>query len=675
MNTKQNIIRILLFGGLLQGCQSPYVGGPSPCGSSRSRPAQYKQQRIHTRCSYPMHRPAPAIYFKSSRIISPLVCRCEPLNNDIEICTGTESFAELLLKSDVFVDKTLFIREFLKGGDKVALITRPRRWGKSMNMDMLKCFLSIEVDDQGNPLPREQCINHKLFEGGEIIVRPRTGKVKRLAPLKIAQQCPDLFNDYQGQYPVISVGFKDVDGGSYQEIENKVKRQVFKLYNKHRYLKRYMQAEETLLEEVQKKQLDRYFTGDLHKEDLEDSLFFLSELLHKHFGEPVYILIDEYDTPVNSAYIECEPGELQKVVKLVRGLLRAALKGNPHLEQGLVTGIFRIAKANFFSGLNNVQEYTLLDRRFSNSYGFTQQEVDELLSKVPTPTPPEELQRWYNGYTFNNKVFYNPWSIMCYLSKGGVLDYYWLESGNTQLMDSLLTTDDIQPDLQTLIAGGTLDACITKQISFDNLKSDIGLLSLMLFSGYLNPDKDLGGNQYLLSIPNYEVQRIYRERLIAWVSKKLEVDPADYLTLANLLAAGDVETFTKNLQEMLYASTSFHQIGPKRAEVFYSGFMMGLLSNLLNRYIIESERESGLGRPDAVLIPNVDHGDRAIILEYKVGQKAEALAELASEGLAQIVDKKYSTQVKTYRHVKRILQVGLAFCGKEVASKYEWIEL
>ncbi|MEN0016687.1 MAG: PD-(D/E)XK nuclease domain-containing protein, partial [Bacteroidota bacterium] len=257
----------------------------------------------------------------------------------------------------------------------------------------------------------------------------------------------------------------------------------------------------------------------------------------------------------------------------------------------------------------------------------------------------------------------------------GKLRCYWIDSWGTQLIDSLLTTDNIQQDLQTLIAGGTLNSLVRRKVSFGNLKSKIGLHSLMLLSGYLNPNKDLGADQYLLSIPNYEVQRIYRERLIEWVSKKLEVDPADYLTLANLLAAGDVETFTKNLQEMLYASTSFHQIGPKRAEVFYSGFMIGLLSNLLNRYIIESERESGLGRPDAVLIPNVDHGDRAIILEYKVGQKAEDLAELASEGLAQIVDRKYSTQVKTYGHVKRILQVDLAFCGKEVASKYEWVEL
>ncbi|MEO1219145.1 MAG: AAA family ATPase [Bacteroidota bacterium] len=673
---QQSIAKILLFGGLLQGCQSPYVGGPSPCGSSRSRPVGHTQQRIHTRCSYPMHRPAPAVYFKSSRIVSPLVCRCEPLNSGIEICTGTESFAELLLKSDVFVDKTLFIREFLKGGDKVALITRPRRWGKSMNMDMLKCFLSIEVDDQGQPLPREQCLNHKLFAGGEVVIKPRTGKVKRLAPLKIAQQCPDLVSDYQGQFPVISIGFKDVDGSSYRAIEEGVRGQIVNLYTEsHGYLDQYSQAGEKLLKDADEKQLDRYFSDELNQEDIKDSLRFLSKLLHKHFGRRVYILIDEYETPISRACLKLPPKEIKNVLELFQEILGAALKGNPHLEQGLVTGILRLAKADLLSNLNNVRAYTLLDRRFATSYGFTEQEVDELLSKVPTSKPPEAMQRWYNGYAFSDQVVYNPWSIMHYLKTRGKLSRYWVESGGTRVIDPILTTDEMQQDLQTLIAGGTLNSFITRQVSFDNLKCKKDLLSLLLFSGYLSPVRELRQDQYLLSIPNYEVQRVYREWLIEWVSQKLEVDPNEYESLADLLAAGDVETFTKNLQEMLYASASFHQIGPKRAEVFYSGFMMGLLSNLLNRYIIESERESGLGRPDAVLIPNVDHGDRAIILEYKVGQKAEDLAELALEGLAQIADKKYSTQVKTYGHVKRILQVGLAFCGKEVASKYEWIEL
>ncbi|MEO1300978.1 MAG: AAA family ATPase, partial [Bacteroidota bacterium] len=563
-------------------------------------------------------------------------------------------------------------------------------------MDMLKCFLSIEVDDQGKPLPESQSFNRELFVGGEFVIGARTGKVKRLSPLNIVQQYPDLVSDYQGQYPVISLSFQDVDGSSYQAIEEGIKDQIVDLYTEnYRYLKQYSQAKETLLEDVEKEQLGRYFTGKLSQKDLKSSLRFLSKLLFRHFGKPVYILIDEYDTPINSiysAYLECKQSnkpeefatkiaELQKelasVLQLVRGLLRAALKGNPCLKQGLVTGVFRLAKANFFSGLNNVGEYTVLDKDFATSYGFTQQEVNALLDQVPTSTPPEELQRWYNGYTFNNQVFYNPWSIMRYLKTGGTLDYYWIDSGGTQLIESVLTTDDIQQDIQTLISGGTFKSTIIKQIGFTDINNLIGIRSLLLFGGYLNPSvvRGLKKDQYLLSIPNYEVQRIYKQRLSAWVSRKLEIDPAHYESLADTLASGQIEKFIEHLQSFLYASTSFHQTGQRWAEAFYSGFMLGILNYLSDCYIIESERESGLGRPDTVLIPRLDHdADEAIILEYKVGQQVEALPELAAKGLAQIVDRKYSTQVKMHSHVKSILQVSLAFCGKEVAGKYERVD-
>ncbi|MEM7383137.1 MAG: AAA family ATPase [Bacteroidota bacterium] len=214
------------------------------------------------------------------------------------IRVGTDSFADLLLSSNVFVDKSMFIQEFLEeSGGKVILLARPRRWGKSLNMDMLRCFLTIEVDDQGVPIPQEQSLNHKLFAGGEVVIGSQTGKVKQLAPLKIAQQCPDLISDYQGQYPVISLGLKDVRGSSYQEIEEGVKKQITQLYIEHRYLKQYAQAEASLLEDSQKEQLQRYFKDTLSQKDLKDSLRFLSELLYKHFGKPVYVLIDEYDTP------------------------------------------------------------------------------------------------------------------------------------------------------------------------------------------------------------------------------------------------------------------------------------------------------------------------------------------------------------------------------------------
>ena len=592
---------------------------------------------------------------------------------------GTESFAKLVLQSDVFVDKTLLIQEFLERGDEVALITRPRRWGKSLNMDMLKCFLAIEVDEQGKALPPAQCLHRKVFAGGKVTLGPDADQVKQLAPLKIAQEYPDLVHHHQGKYPVIRLGLKDVRGRSYLQIENAVKEKITELYREDRYLAPYRAQAAAGSLKGEYKKLQRYFDETLTREDIVNSLRLLSWVLNKDFGQPVYILIDEYDTPINQAYLKLQDkAEFEKVLELFRELLGATLKGNSYLAQSLITGIFRIARADLFSSLNNVREYTLLDPGFITSYGFTQPEVDELLTQVNMSTISEEIRRWYNGYTFGKHVFYNPWSIMCCLGNEGALDHYWLDSGGTQLIDSVLLSDAIQPDLQTLIDGGTLSTSIMKQISFDDITELEGLYSLLLFSGYLkpkSPQEKPSTTTYELSIPNYEVQHIYEQRLMRWISQKLEISLTAYKSLMGLLASGQVMAFAKNLQELLHTSTSFHQTGPKQAEVFYGGFMLGLASTLSGHYNLESERESGLGRADAMLIPQVGHGDQALIIEYKVGKSVAELAGLAERGLAQIVHKKYSTQVKSQRHVRKILQVCLSFCGKEVAIKYAHVDL
>jgi len=482
----------------------------------------------------------------------------------------------------------------------------------------------------------------------------------------------------QGKFPVISLGFKDVKGSSYQEIAAGVKKQIIELYIEHRYLKQYIQPQTNLLEDKQKEQLQHYFKGTLSQEDLKDSLRFLSKLLYKHFGKPVYVLIDEYDTPINSAYLEFKdsPADFEQVLKLFRGLFGATFKTNKYLKKGLITGILRIAKANLFSDLNNVREYTLLDKRYTPYYGFTQEEVDELLEKVPTPTPPEEIQRWYNGYTFGEEIIYNPWSIMCCLSSDGELDHYWLDSGGTALVDTVLLSDELQEDLQTLIAGGSLVYPIVKQIRFEDIGKPMGLYSLLLFSGYLNPKAvEAARNIYQLSIPNYEVQYIYENRVLEWVANKLNIDPGGYYTFMSHLAAGEVEAFKEELQELLQRATSFHQTGPKKAELFYSGFMLGLLSTLSTTYVLESERESGLGRPDAVLIPKQGKGDQALIIEYKVSKEVEGLAAVAQAGLAQIEAQGYATKLKEHAQVKRMLEVCMAFCGQEVALEYRQVTL
>ena len=266
---------------------------------------------------------------------------------------------------------------------------------------------------------------------------------------------------------------------------------------------------------------------------------------------------------------------------------------------------------------------------------------------------------------------------MCCLANNGKLDHYWLDSGETGLIDSVLLSNNIQENLQPLISGERIFSLIVKLINFEVTQDSAGLYSLLLFSGYLQPAAVVSETHriYRLSIPNYEVAYIYEQRLLDWVSKQLQIDSSNYYSLINPLVAGQVGDFGERLQALLHRSTSFHQTGGKVVELFYSGFMLGLLRSLSDYYLIESERESGRGRPDAVLIPKAAHGDQALVIEYKVGQDVADLPALAAEGLSQISAKGYSAQAKSHAHVKKLLQVCLAFCGKEVALKYDQVTL
>ena len=330
--------------------------------------------------------------------------------NQQKILTGTNDFKTLLLNSDVFVDKSLLIKEVIENSASVVLITRPRRWGKSLNMDMIEKFLTIEVDQEGKALPQEQRINNKLFTGGVVDLGLTTGRKKTLKKLKIAEYS-EIMSEYQGQFSVISISFKDVKGRSYQEIQDGVKDQITGLYEKHKYLEQYIEERSKLLSNSQKEKLKKYLDGDIDIANLKVSLRFLSELLCKHFGRKVYILIDDYDTPINSAYITFgdKLDEFKKITELFGGIFGSALKDNDSLERGMITGILRIAKANLFSDLNNVTEYTLLDQEFTKSYGFTQEEVNILLAQTSLQTNSGEIKNWYNGYTFGGEIIYNPW--------------------------------------------------------------------------------------------------------------------------------------------------------------------------------------------------------------------------------------------------------------------------
>ncbi|MEL6539607.1 MAG: AAA family ATPase [Bacteroidota bacterium] len=580
-----------------------------------------------------------------------------------DIRTGTDDFSKLLLNSTVFVDKSLFIKEFLLSSGEVLLITRPRRWGKSLNMNMLSRFLAIEVDKDGKPIPQEQSLNRKLFLGGEVTIGD--DEKKQLSSLKIAAE-EKIVKRYLGKFPVITLGLKDVKGDSYDKTLKKLKKALAELFGKHAYLL----STNTMLK-YEQDLFDEYLQAKSDEVNTQDSLYFLSKLLRRYFKKPVYILVDEYDTPINNAYLKFKsknPDTFDRIVELFRDLLGKALKGNENLQRGLVTGILRLAKANIFSDWNNVSEYTLLDKRFATAYGFTQAEVDVLLDIVPISTTREQIRHWYNGYNFGGATIYNPWSIMSCLSNEGTLDHYWIDSGGDALVDAILLNDRVQENLQRLTRGEKLRRIVKKKIVFNTLDKPDSIYDLLLFSGYLNPEVvDSVYRIYHLSVPNYEVQYIYQERILAWVEAKLRVSSEEYLDLSQMLVEGDTAAFRDALQGFLNQATSFYQVGSKMAEIFYSGFMSCLLSTLHTSYRMETEYESGTGRADVILIPKPTSTQQALVLEYKVCEDPKQLLPTAQAGLNQVLSKDYAAKVRLHEHVQKVLAVSLAFCGKKVA--------
>ncbi len=590
-----------------------------------------------------------------------------------KILVGSDDFGKLLLESDIFVDKTMLVKAFVENSSETVLITRPRRWGKSMNLDMIAKFLSLEVDEQGNRLPLEQRKYSKLFLGGEIDLGFEADEKKIIKPAKIADY-PEIIKKYQGQYPVIKIGFKEVKGNSYEEIEDGIKYEVEQMFNQHKYL-----MNSNILNDADKETFLKYIKGNLDLILVKSSLKFLSDLLKKHFGTEVYILIDEYDTPINDAYIQFyknKKDEFDKVIRLFQGLFGAALKTNTSLKKGLVTGILRVAKANIFSGLNNLGEDCLLDKKFAQYYGFTENEVEELLIKANLADKSAEIKKWYNGYHMGSETIYNPWSIMQCLSHEGVCSTYWVDSGGTGLLDKVLLSDKVQGELQLLLEDKSLVKRVVKHIAFDEFETNADVFySLLLFAGYLNakPESDdeeehTQTQKFFLTIPNLELKNIYTDRVITWITRKFGISGSDYYSFVDLLTDKKIDQFMQDLAKYLLNSMSFHDLTSERD---YHNLMGGILSPLLYRFIVKSNREAGLGRFDHILIPRTEKYNTAFIFEYKLSKNKKSMEADAKAALAQINDNHYDASLKDHPFVQSVIKIGMAFHGKEFQTEIE----
>ena len=553
---------------------------------------------------------------------------------------GIQNFEKLREKDCFYIDKTSFIREWWESNDDVTLITRPRRFGKTLNMSMVEAFFSLNYADKG-----------ELFEG-----------------LFVWED--EEYQKIQGTYPVISLSFANVKEKDYKTTRKKICQLIEELYSDHSYL-----LDSPLLQEGDKRFFKRV-SVDMDDVDATMAIHYLAKFLYLYYGKKVIILLDEYDTPMQEAYVD---GYWDELVSFTRSLFNATFKTNPWLERGMMTGITSVSRESIFSDLNNLEVVTTTSDKYADSFGFTQQEVFASLDEFGLGEKKEEVRKWYDGFIFGgHKDIYNPWSILHFLNKGKVADY-WANTSSNALVSKLIQggSGDIKEKFGILLRGGTIQTSVEEQIVYNQLDdNEEGIWSLLVASGYLKilsyDDLEFlapGEEQmYELALTNYEVQRMFEGMVRRWFSRAKV--PRNAFNKA--LLAGDRKAMNVYMNQVALHTFSYFDTGKnpsyEEPERFYHGFVLGLIVDLQNRYVITSNRESGFGRYDVMLEPK-NSEDNAIILEFKVhdSEDEESLKDTVQSALHQIEEKQYAAQLIARGIPKeRIQSYGFAFRGKEV---------
>ena len=545
---------------------------------------------------------------------------------------GLSDFKEVREEGYYYVDKSLFIQEILNRSSKVILLPRPRRFGKTLNLSMLRYFLE----------KRDESLVH-LFKG-----------------LAIEQDSKIM--QHQGQYPVIFLTFKSCKGSSIEECLSEIRHLLKNLYLEHQTLV----YSKLSLNEQKDYDLILEKQGDIT--DWQSALSLLMRLFHRQTGKRVMVLLDEYDAPIHAGQ---EHGYYKEIVLFMKSLLGNALKDNTDLEKGIVTGVLRIAKESLFSDLNNLDVLSLLRSEFDESFGFTENEIDKLSQDFALAELLETLKKWYNGYLFGNRVIYNPWSVLSFLmSEDRFPRPYWINTASDALLRDIITRTkpDFQSKIETLLAGDTITTPLEENIVLRDLDSNESIIwSLLVFSGYLKPvsmtlkeDEPL----YKIAIPNLEVRLFYRKTMKLWVQNTVGSERLQKLLQA--LTKTDFKTFGELLKEMVLAVLSFHDTSGDEPEKVYHAFVLGLLTHLTDRYQIRSNRESGYGRYDVLMIPH-HKTEPGFILEFKKVNESEDKDETAAlkSALKQIQAKQYAVELRE-QGVQKIWGIGVVVKGKKV---------
>ncbi|MDR1832250.1 MAG: ATP-binding protein [Fusobacteriaceae bacterium] len=533
---------------------------------------------------------------------------------------GVSDFDTMIREGYYYVDKTNLIHDLLYRKAAVTLFTRPRRFGKTLNMSMLYYFFDIRNAEK----------NKELFHG-----------------LNIEKS---EFYSEQGKYPVIFLSFADLKPENWENCYTDLKEMISELFTEYSFIK----------ESIPKTERDRYerIENLAPMANYRTSLKFLSRLLKQYFKKKVAILIDEYDAPLVSAW---NNGFYEKAIGFFRQFYTGALKDNKSLKFGVLTGILRVAKEGIFSGLNNPVVNTILDKNFDEYYGLTESEVMNAIKAYNLETYENQVREWYNGYRFGNIQVYNPWSVLNYLSTG-VLEAYWVNSSSNDLINRILDTADHRTFqlLLDIFNGQKVKCYIDKNIAFDEIEWQENLVTLLFFSGYLTTEENLGNNFYLLRIPNKEVLSFFQKRFILKFLRREKNIGAMVSALEQKKITGE-GSFEFYLQESIL--NTFSSFDLRSNEVIYHVFLLGIFENEPN-YRIFSNLESGLGRADIILEP-FDRRRPGFIFELKVADAPDQLDKKLDEALKQIEDKKYAAYLKK-QGIKEITAVAVAFCGKEL---------
>ena len=538
---------------------------------------------------------------------------------------GLSDFKHLIEEDFYYFDKTKFIDEIIKDGAQVKLFTRPRRFGKTLNMSMLKYFFDIKEAEE----------NRKLFKNLYI---EKTNSFKE-----------------QGKYPVIFLSLKDLKATTWEEMQKDIKSTIASLFLEYEDL--YYE-----LGEFDKPLFKKIALKEVDIENLKETLKVLVKILYKKYNKKVVILIDEYDSPLVSAYIN---GYYEKAKNFFKTFYSLVLKDNNYLQMGVLTGIIRVIKAGIFSDLNNLRTYTILSEDYTDSYGLTEEEVKESLKYYGIETEISNVKDWYDGYKFGNSEMYNPWSILNFL-QDKKLGAYWVDTSGNDLINNVLkiTTKNIITALERLFNGEGLKQNLSGTSDLSKLLSDDEIWELLLFSGYLTVEEKIDQSNYILRLPNKEVKSLFRKTFIeTYIARGGKLS-----FLMESLIENRIEDYEENLQEILLTSVSYNDT-KKGNEAFYHGLIMGMGLYLEGEYITKSNIESGLGRYDFLVEPK-NKNKRAYIMEFKSTDSLEKLEEISKEALKQIEDKKYDISLKQ-SGIKEITYMGIAFCGKQIKISYK----